>query len=57
MRKELHNPPEVELNNITAATECTGLIPAVVGTTDEAEAYANLLVVHPPLPTRKEPGP
>lgn len=44
------NPPAVEAENLSSATECTGLTPAAILSESEAAAYAQLY--H--LPTLKK---
>ena len=50
MRKErkpvLPNPPIAEVENLSSATECTGLIPSAVRDPSEAEHYARLYAIH-----------
>ena len=50
MRKErkpvLPNPPIAEVENLSSATECTGLIPSAVMNPSEAEHYARLYAIH-----------
>ncbi len=45
-RTELPNPPITEVENLSSATECTGLIPAAVTDPSEAEHYARLYAIH-----------
>lgn len=45
-RPELPNPPITEAENLSSATECTGLIPAAVTDPGEAEHYARLYAIH-----------
>ena len=50
MKKErktvLPNPPITEVENLSSATECTGLIPSAVTNSNEAEDYARLYAIH-----------
>ena len=50
MKKErktvLPNPPITEVENLSSATECTGLIPSAVTNSNEAEHYARLYAIH-----------
>ena len=45
-RTELPNPPITEVENLSSATECTGLIPSAVTNSSEAEHYARLYAIH-----------
>lgn len=45
--KELQNPPPVDVENVAASTDCTGLIPAALTGEGQAEAYEELLPMHP----------
>ena len=45
-RTELPNPPITEVENLSSATECTGLIPSAVMDPSEAEHYARLYAIH-----------
>lgn len=50
MKKErktvLPNPPITEVENLSSATECTGLFPSAVTNSNEAEHYARLYAIH-----------
>ena len=43
---ELRNPPIRDVENLSSATDCTGLIPAAVFTESEADHYAHLYAIH-----------
>lgn len=40
------NPPIMDLENLSSATECTGLTPSAVMSQTEAEDYARLYAIH-----------
>ncbi len=52
---QIANPPVVDVENIAASTECTGLIPNGVENEDEAADYSQLYAIHPSKPTKPEP--
>ncbi|MBR6571592.1 MAG: hypothetical protein IKK75_14175 [Clostridia bacterium] len=35
-----------DVENLASATECTGLVPSAIQTSEEAEDYANLYAIH-----------
>ncbi|MBE5802556.1 MAG: hypothetical protein E7319_09760 [Clostridiales bacterium] len=47
LRDPITTPPERDIEDLASATECTGLIPAGVPTTVEAEEYARMYGIHP----------
>lgn len=49
-RPVLKNPPIPKNENLSSATECTGLIPSAVMDPAEAEHYAQLYDVPRPVP-------
>lgn len=42
-----------EAEEITSATECTGLVPAAIQTKEEAESYTGLYAIHQQKPARE----
>lgn len=46
-RDPITTPPERDIEDLASATECTGLIPAGVPTSVEAEEYARMYGIHP----------
>ena len=40
------NPPILDIENLSSATECTGLTPSAILTQSQAESYAALYGIH-----------
>lgn len=40
------NPPIMDVEDLSSATECTGLTPSAVMSQSEAEDYAHLYAIH-----------
>ncbi len=57
-RKALHHTPENDgichPENISSSTDCTGLMPSMVYTDEEAENLSRLEGIHPIKPQNKQ---